>query len=825
IIISDSVLLTFEKDSAILSKIQSYKGWFFVFASSVLIYFLAKQKLNKLIKLNTKQFENLERIKNIKNKLQLATKSSNIGFWEWNLKNKKVFYSDEWKRQIGYENIEISNSILEWEKRIYPEDSYHIKEKLQEYLKGEITQFEEEFQFKHKNNSFIWVLATALIIKDEFDKPEKVICTHLDITSRKNSELVLKRKQQQLSTLIGNLDGIVYRCKNDENWTMLYLNDGIEVITGYLKEDILQNKTISYAELIVPEDRDYVNEYVQKALNESKKFQIYYRIKAKSGDIKWVFENGIGIYNDNNELIYLEGYIIDITAQKVAEIALKESEKKYRDLVENALIGVYSSHLDGKITYANDALCEMLGYENFNELKSVNIETLYTKKASRKDLIDLLQKHHSVTNVEIELITKQGIKKNIMLSASLMGSEISGMMMDISKLKEYEVELIKAKNEAEKSSKIKDIFIGNVSHEIRTPLNAINGFTNLIKNNLKDTIDSRTGEFFQIIFDASLRLERTLDMMLDFSKLSAGDYDISFHHINLKNVIDKIADEYKYEIVRKDLDLVIEQKTENIEIIGDNQSILNAVTNIINNAIKYTEKGFVKITILSNDESDIILEIQDTGIGISEEYKEKVFQPYSQEEYGYTRQYEGIGLGLSIAKKLLELNGAEISFQSKKGEGSVFTVIFNRKFQDFIEVNPKHKVYIINESKNAENIKRPNILVIEDDIPTKNFLMSLLKNKYNIIKVESIEQVQNELFKNSFDAIVHILYSDKTNEITLQDKLKDDPTNQHIPTIAIVPDISESNQTKVLNLGYNDIIACPLNLEKLYNKISGLIQN
>jgi len=682
IFISDYILLLLVKNPFVLSSIQTYKGWFFVLASSILIYLLARQKINKLLRLNLKHSENIELLESNKNKLLLATKSSNIGFWEWNLQTNEVFYSNEWLNQIGFKKNEISNSIQEWENRLHSENSGFIKTKLKEFLNGKIEQFDIEYKFKHKNNSFIWVIANAFITKNESEKPENLICTHIDITLRKKNELELQEKQQQLSTLIGNLNGIVYRCRNDENWTMLYLNDKIKEFTGYEKDELLLNKLRSFSDIIHPEDRANVNEAVQEAMNHSSKFQVSYRLNCKSGEVKWVLENGVGIFNESQELKWIEGYIIDITPQKLAEIALKKSEKKYRNLVENALIGVYSSDINGNFKYANKALCKILGYEDFKELESINTEKLYLEKESRIDLVKFLQKNQSVSNFELELITKHSEKINVILSASLVGNEMSGMMMDITTIKEYEAELIKSKNEVEKSSKIKDQFIGNVSHEIRTPLNAIYGFTNILKNKFKDDLDSRTGDFFQIIFDASQRLERTLDMMLDYSKLRAGDYEISLYKINLLKIIEKIIELHKSEIEKKKLEIIIENKINDVEIIADEHSLLIAISNLICNAIKYTEKGSVKITILRNEIQDLFLEIKDTGVGISEEFKGKIFQPYTQEEYGHTRQYEGIGLGLSIAKKQLELNGAEISFQSNKGAGSIFTIKFNHTFQE-----------------------------------------------------------------------------------------------------------------------------------------------
>src|SRR6056297_426153 len=568
IMFSDKILLSFESDPIVLSKLQSYKGWLFVLLSSILIYFLTSKSINKFIALNLQ-------------------------------KTKQIEYLEE-----------------------------------------------------------------------------------------------LKEKEKQLSILIGNLKGIVYRCQNDSNWTMSYLSNGIEEITGYKPEELINNKKIAYAQLIVPEDREKVQSKIQQALNQNKQFRITYRVKTKTNATKWVWEQGVGIYNENKQLKRIEGFIADITEQKLAEIALQKSEQKYKNLVENSLVGIYTTKINGELIYANKAFCNILGYKSSDK---INVKDLYPSKEQREKLINEIKHKQIVSNYEMLLLTKQGEIKNITLNASLNGDEISGMMMDITHIKEYEKQLLMAKEEAEKASKVKDAFIGNISHEIRTPLNAINGFTNILKSKFEKHIDDRSNEFFQIIFNASSRLERTVDMMLDYSKLNADDMEMKPLRVDFKQIIKKILEEHQVEIKKKNLEIIIDQNTENTQIIADEYAIENAFSNIIQNAIKYTEKGHVKISYSHNEKDDFIIHVEDTGIGMTSDYLENIFTPYSQEDTGYTRKYEGIGLGLSITKKLLKLNGAEIKVKSEKEKGSVFSVIFRNEFQKQVKEFSKPNLYVSNK--------------------------------------------------------------------------------------------------------------------------------
>ncbi|MFO7829507.1 MAG: PAS domain-containing protein [Bacteroidales bacterium] len=478
---SDRILLSLESDPVTLSKLQSYKGWVFVFLSSVLIYLLTSNSIKKFILANKQKTSEIKYLSEIKNRLQLSIEAGKIGFWEWNLKTNKVYFSKEWKKQIGFSEKEITHKFNEWEKRVHPDDYNQVKASINSFIKGESTDFYNEFRFKHKNGHYIWILANANVVKNKKGEFEKLLGTHLDITSRKRIEEELKEKQKQLSNLIENLKGIVYRCKNDTNWTMIFLSKGIEDITGYQPEDLIENKALTYADLIHPDDRKIVNKEIIKTIEAGEQFQITYRIRTKNNEQKWVWEQGIGVYGEKGQLKWLEGYIVDITEQKLAEIALQKSEKKYKDLVENALVGIYSTKINGQLIFANNAFCEILGYDNFEELKNTDAKKLYPSIEMREQFINQLKIHKSISNYDIVLLTKQGEEKHITLSAMLNGDEISGMMMDMTHIKEYEKQILTAKELAEKSSKIKDIFIGNISHEIRTPLNAINGFTNILK--------------------------------------------------------------------------------------------------------------------------------------------------------------------------------------------------------------------------------------------------------------------------------------------------------------------------------------------------------
>ena len=205
--------------------------------------------------------------------------------------------------------------------------------------------------------------------------PEKdyFAASFYDITKRRKAEQELQENEQNLRTIIENLTGVVYRCKNDEDWTMLFLSDNVLELTGYTKEEILHNKTINFNKIIVAEDRDFVRQKVEQASEKEKHFSIEYRIKKKDGKVRWISEQGVQIKKGNN--LILEGYLTDITKRKNAELALKKSEEKYKQYVESAPIGVFIANREGCYVEVNETACRVTGYSR-KELIGMNLLAL-----------------------------------------------------------------------------------------------------------------------------------------------------------------------------------------------------------------------------------------------------------------------------------------------------------------------------------------------------------------------------------------------------------------------------------------------------------------
>ncbi len=245
----------------------------------------------------------------------------------------------------------------------------------------------------------------------------------------------------------------------------------------------------------------------------------------------------------------------------------------------------------------------------------------------------------------------------------------------------WQQELIAAKELAEKSDRLKSEFLAQMSHEIRTPINSILNFSYLIKENLSDKVDEEVKEAFTIIDRGGLRLIRTIDSILNMSQIQVGSFETKIEKLNIFDIVENLYLEFKPSIIDKGLQFEFITQSISSIIEGDEYTSTQIFANLIDNAYKYTHSGSIKITIYNPDQNSVSVKVSDTGIGISKENLETVFHPFSQEESGYTRKYEGVGLGLALVNKYCELNDAKISVESEKNIGTTFTVTY-KLFQE-----------------------------------------------------------------------------------------------------------------------------------------------
>lgn len=388
----------------------------------------------------------------------------------------------------------------------------------------------------------------------------------------------------------------------------------------------------------------------------------------------------------------------EINQRKKAEISLQKSEEQFRLVFQNAPIGIVIISKEGKIISVNKSFCDTLGYAR-EEIIGMPIKHLF----DNNDLDGFSDEGFDFNGAPVAdidsqklLFKREGTEIDVIVKSVSVIDESGKVkhyvmqILDISEIKKVQKELITALGKAEESDRLKSAFLAQMSHEIRTPLNVILASIPL----LADEVTS-DDEDVKIIFDsvksAGKRLQRTIDMILSMSSVQSGNYKATYESFDLIPDLQKLINEFKSLSEDKGLELRFKGNCDEALVIADRYIVTQIFQNLINNAIKYTLKGYIEIVVENLKNNKVKVDIRDTGIGISENYLQNIFTPFSQEDVGHKRQFEGNGLGLALVKKYVELNYAEISVESIKNTGSVFSVILEKELASGLRTTERKK--------------------------------------------------------------------------------------------------------------------------------------
>lgn len=594
---------------------------------------------------------------------------------------KVVAISDSIEKITGYKKEEIIGK--NWFETLVPKEKYpFVWEIFTLLFKGNIPEvFENPILTKDGKEKIIrW---RNSILKQN-DKIVGTISFGIDITEELNLLTNLVDSQWNYQILVKNLPGIIYRCKYDENLTFQFISEKCEQIFGYKQDDLINNKNISFSSLIYDEDKERVLKEIQKSIEVKSVFQLRFRIKNKQGDLRWVGVQGFISKNEKDEVIGIEGFLFDITDQVKSEEELDIQKKYFKQLFENAPIGIVILDKNDKILRVNKAF-EELFYFTEDEVKGFSINQLIVPPELREEGFKLSSEvlQDRIVMTEGKRMRKDGsyvdvsiIGYPILHKGQRIG--IFAIYTDITQKKlMYEI-LRQEKERIEELNNLKSNFLLNISHEIRTPLNSILGFSELLLSELESKELKDLIEYVKSINRGGLRLLNLMDNIIEISLIESSRNELKFENLKVSVLIEPVANSFRELVAEKKLNFVI-KIIDDFNIITDPSRLHLILRNLIDNAVKFTHQGEIRVsTYIEKDEKTKlgVIEISDTGIGISEKFKSKLFQPWSQESAGLNREYEGLGLGLTLSKKLTELLGGTIEIESKIDEGTKVRVKF-----------------------------------------------------------------------------------------------------------------------------------------------------
>ncbi|WP_341325774.1 PAS domain S-box protein [Methylotuvimicrobium sp. KM2] len=526
---------------------------------------------------------------------------------------------------------------------------------------------EHEWLYRRKDGSVIPVLLSVSTMRNVDRMISGYLGIAVDIGKLKKVEQALLDSEMRFRTIFEKASiGMAFA---DAEGNLLQANDSL---ARFLEYSTTELSDVNFAKLTYADDLSMevglVAEIVEGRRDD---YRLEKRYVAKSGRVVWGDLTVTVLRDLQGQPINFIGMIIDITARK-------ESEAEYRTILETTQDGFALCDSQGRFIDVNDAYCRLIGYER-DELRQMtirNIEAIESPEETQQHLDNIFK--NGADRFETRHRHKDGRLLDIEVSVNYLPvgeGRLVVFLRDIGARKETEAALIEAKQSAEAANRAKSAFLANMSHEIRTPMNAILGLTQLV---LETELNVRQKDFLQKVHASSKALLSILNDVLDYSKIEAGRLEIDRVPFRVESVLTSVADLFAARIEEKGLELFFEiDSAVNRTLIGDPLRLTQVLNNLVGNAIKFTNEGEVHIKVEAIEQSDDSLLLQfsvrDTGIGLSQEKAELLFQPFTQADSSITRQFGGTGLGLAICSKIVALMGGTIGAAGVEGEGAVFT--------------------------------------------------------------------------------------------------------------------------------------------------------
>ncbi|MCT4616509.1 MAG: ATP-binding protein [Marinifilaceae bacterium] len=599
-------------------------------------------------------------------------------------------------------------------------------------------------------------------------------------------------------------------------------------LTGYSNEETI-GKSFSY--FIHPQD-NHIAEYYFDNLQyfENQYDPIEFRLICKNANYLWCELGTDPEFTnlDNN----IHCYINDISQRKAFEFEKIFLEEKYYTIFEKSNTPYLIAN-SNKILDCNEACLDLFGLDNKeyflnNFIQKYNnsaiLNSADTPGSNIQSELDIAKKegHH---NFEWVFYRDNGMEfhAEIRLNHLFNNNESLFFLIihDLTKYKHFEQELVLAKEKAEDAAKAKAQFLSTMSHEIRTPMNAVIGITHLLSegNPREDQIEN-----INILRYSAENLMSLLDDILDFGKIEEDKIKLENKPINIISTIKNTIGNWIPKAHEKNLDFYLDIDYDiPINLLGDGNRIEQVINNICCNAIKFTDAGYVKFTarLKRKTKNKTILEcsIEDTGIGIPRNKVNKIFDAFTQADSNNTRMYGGMGLGLSISKKLIKLMGGTIKLRSQESKGTCF--YFTLKLD-----NDKFSENTISETKpknlNFEKLQGIHVLIVEDNLTNVLVMQQLLKKwKINFDVVENGKLACEKVQKSYYDLVLMDLQMPVMDGYSATKKIRSFKNKRvkNIPIIAITASDYYKLEEEIYEVGMNEIVGKPINPVELFVKM------
>jgi PAS domain S-box-containing protein len=756
-----------------------------------------------------------------KNRMEMAMQIAEFGAWEINVVTKKLFLSQE-LRKIYRMPLEGDISIQELFSRIHREDINYVNEYIVMAAKGEKNELEYRFMVNGEVRYMVSNIAPSF---NENGKLVAYFGTVKDITDRKLTELALKKSEEEKAAVLNNAQTVI--CLHDLDGIILDINPAVETLSGFTKEELLGT---SLVDLISPEFR-YQFEYYLSEINTNKTATGSLQIITKQGAKRaWLYQNAV--YDNKHSKPYVIASATDITDTIKAKNEIEKQQQLIHQIIDNSPNVIFVMNEEKQIILSNknfgkyyiaaegETNCAMALSKGPNDIFLGDIDSLMDLEDGEIIRVEGCMMNEADNNTVnwFNLIKKCFKEKS--------GKKyILGFGMDITGRYQVESDLIAANEMVERSLKVKDQFISNMSHEIRTPLNAVIGFSDLLSGT---ELDKEQEGYIQIVKSASKNLLSLINNILDMSKLESGKLVLESLPVDVAQIV-------------RDAVNILEPKAKNkgiqirhniasnipVKLLGDQLRLSQILYNLLGNAVKFTDVGYVEInckTVSGPDDTKqyIAFTVRDTGIGVPLEKQDIIFERFAQANADTERLYGGTGLGLNIAKSIVDIHGGTLTMESAPNKGTAFHFIL--PFTRCGETEPrsdKDKT----KGDNPDEVSSLNILLAEDNLINAILAKQVLsKAGHKVTHVVNGALVVEAVQQQHYDIVLMDIQMPVLNGIQATKNIRElEGAVAGIPIVAMTAHSLYGEMQNCYNAGMNGYVSKPFKPENLFTAIADAV--
>lgn len=753
-----------------------------------------------------------------------------MGSWKMNLLTKEITFSKEFMILLGEDPVETAMPFSTYmEKYIVPESHGQLRESMGIAMQNrDNPQHEASFDYpvRRRNGTIAHIFVRARIMNSN-----EAFGIARDITDLKNAETALALKEKRFRLLAEYSDDIISEHK--PNSEFVYISPSVKKILGYSPEEIEGRSTL---EFLHPDDIHKfapTSQYLD-SLSGRDNLIVRYRMRTKQGGYTWL-ESIVKPIRKDGVITGVISTSRDITERKIYEDEVKTHKELLRTVIDSTPDWIFIKDNDFKFRLVNQGFANAMNRQPEEFIGKTDIEMGFPIEAVMGDKEKGIPGFHDDDAQVLETgKSKMVIEESYILSGRRVTmSVVKVPVLDADKKRVTGIlgyahdisDLIEARNIAEQASLAKSSFMANMSHELRTPMNGIIGFTDLV---LTTQLQTAQYEYLLNVKNSAYGLLEIINDILEFSRIESGKLQIDHVQFPLDVLVQESVDILTVKAHEKNLEVICHVDPGlPSQFMGDPTRIRQVLVNLLGNAIKFTPAGEIFISLIvgrgihvedGKKIMDILLSVQDTGIGISAEHLTRIFDSFTQADVATTRNYGGTGLGLTISKSLATMMGGDITVASEPGRGSTFSLVL--------------PLEVVDEMPHSHGTEKPplrKVLVIDDNGTNRWLMMEILRH-YNIScetasgareALAILDRVQQN--QEPLDLIITDHHMPEMNGIQLVQEMRRKLGTLSQPTILMLSSIEKNEHQEEANaLGIDRFLTKPVKMHELYELLCSI---